>query len=261
MSRPFSAYSEAYEYARMRREDGIIEIRLHTKDQEFVWGPAPHRELPELFREVGDDRDNRVVILTGTGAVFTGPEASPDTRSAKTPYPPQKWYAVMREARQMLMNELDIDVPMIAAINGPAFRHMELALVCDVTIASEDAVFEDAAHFTHSILPPGDGMNIVLTELIGLNRSRYLTLTGQRLNALQAQSIGLINEVVPKDQVLARAWSLARYFAKKSDMLLRHTRLLMIQNLKKRMLESLSEHMLFEGMTQMDGAWPETGAS
>jgi enoyl-CoA hydratase/carnithine racemase len=236
----------------LRREDGILEIRLHHEGGEFVWGTGPHQELGGLFRNVGDDVGNRIVILTGTGSVFTGLEATPATRSVFASLTPREWYVVTREARQLLMNELDIDVPMIAAINGPAYRHMELALLCDILISSEDGVFEDAAHLPQGNLVPGDGMNLLLAELMGVNRARYLQLTGQRLTAAEAVAAGLVNEVVPKDEVLPRAWALARQLAQKPDLLLRHSRMLMTQRLKHLLIDHLTEHMLHEGIAQLD---------
>lgn len=256
MARRLAEYAPSYTCAALRREDGILEIRLQTNGGPFVWGRGPHTELPDLFREVGNDRENRVVILTGTGDVFTGPEATPATRSVSASIQPAEWYVVMREAKQMLMGELDIDVPMIAAVNGPAYRHMEFALLCDIVLASEDAVFEDAAHVAHGNLAPGDGMALILGLLMGVTRARYLCLTGQRLNAQQAMDYGLVNEVCPKDQVLARAWTLARELVKKPDILLRHSRLLMTQYMKNQLQQGLSEHLLYEGLAQLDQTDP-----
>jgi enoyl-CoA hydratase/carnithine racemase len=249
-------YAERFACAVLSRDEGILEIRLSHDGGPFVWGMQPHSELPVLWREVGDDIENRVVILTGTGDTFTGPEAVPATRSVKTSLEPAHWYRIMREARQLIMNELDIDVPMIAAVNGPAYRHMELALMCDIVVASDDAVFEDAAHVPAGNLAPGDGMNLLLAELMGVNRARYLHLTGQRLTAVQAREVGLVSEVVPKAEVLPRAWELARALAAKPDLLLRHSRLLMVQRLKRVMLEGLSEHLLYEGLAQLDSSDP-----
>jgi enoyl-CoA hydratase/carnithine racemase len=251
-TRAFHDYKDDYECARLEREDGILVMRLQTDGAEFRWSTDAHAELPHLFRDIGDDRENRVVILTGTGEVFTGPEASPTTRSVRTSMDPAHWIRIMREAKQMLLNELDIEVPMIAAVNGPAYRHMEFALLCDIVIASEDSVFEDAAHIQYGNLAPGDGMNIVLGLLMGVNRARYFHLTGQRLNAAQALDFGLVNEVVAKDQVLARAQVLARRLTEKPDSLLRASRLLITRKLKKELHESLEEHLLYEGLAQLD---------
>ena len=102
---------------------------------------------------------------------------------------------------------------MIAAINGPALRHSELPLLCDIVLASETAEFQDSAHFPTGLVP-GDGMHIVYPLLLGPNRGRYFLLTGQSIPARQAQELGLVGEVLPKDKVLARAWELAEQLAK-----------------------------------------------
>ncbi|HVW42357.1 MAG TPA: enoyl-CoA hydratase/isomerase family protein [Amycolatopsis sp.] len=254
--RTFDDYRDDYDCATLERHDGVLVMRLQTAGREFRWGVDAHAELPYLFRDIGEDRDNRVVVLTGTGDVFSGPEASPVTRSVTRSMPAADWLRIMREAKQMLLHELEIEVPMIAAVNGPAYRHMELALLCDIVVASEDAVFEDAAHIQHGHLAPGDGMNIVLELLMGVNRARYLHLTAQRLDAVQARDWGLVNEVVPKAQVRDRAMELARTLAEKPDSLLRASRLLMTQTLKKALSDSLESHLLYEGLAQLDQSDP-----
>src|SRR5256885_11523386 len=74
-------YANKYKSVRMERRDGILQMTLHTDGQSLRWGFGPHGELPEAFHDVGADRDNRVVILTGTGAEFSGPRATPGTSS------------------------------------------------------------------------------------------------------------------------------------------------------------------------------------
>ena len=256
MPRGLEDYKDDFECATLRRDNGILEVRLGTDGGEWVWGMKPHAELPYLWRAVGEDPENRVVILTGTGQNFSGPEATPVTRSVGNSLDPMHWFTIMREAKQMLMYELDVDVPMIAAINGPAYRHMEIALLCDIVLASEDAVFEDAAHVKHGNLAPGDGMNIVLGLLMGINRARYLHFTGQRLTAQEAKDYGLVNEVLPKDEVLDRAWELARQLAEKPDSLLRSSRMIVTNYLKREMFTILPEHLLYEGLAQLDQSDP-----
>src|SRR6266851_4957077 len=74
-------YANKYQCARFERRDGILLMTLHTDGGSLRWGFGPHGELPEAFHDVGADRDNRVVILTGTGAEFSGPRATPGTSS------------------------------------------------------------------------------------------------------------------------------------------------------------------------------------
>lgn len=66
-------YENKYQSARLERREGVLQVTLHSEGQSLRWGFLPHGELPELFHDIAADRDNRVVILTGTGAEFSGP--------------------------------------------------------------------------------------------------------------------------------------------------------------------------------------------
>ncbi len=93
------------------------------------------------------------------------------------------------------MNHLNIEVPMIAAVNGPALIHAELAVLCDIVIASDNAEFQDAPHFPNGVVP-GDGVHVVWPLVLGPNRGRYFLLTGQKLSAKEALDLGVVSEVV-----------------------------------------------------------------
>ena len=169
----------------MDRRDGILQLTFHTNGGPLQWGMLPHREFAEAFRDVGSDPENKVVIMTGTGDAFSGPRPTPQARMRSTP---GQWDRVYWEGKQLLMNLLDIEVPMISAINGPALRHSELPLLCDIVLAADDAEFQDSAHFPNGMVP-GDGMHIVYPLLLGMNRGRYFLLTGQIITARQAQEM------------------------------------------------------------------------
>jgi len=247
----FESYRDKFSCLRMRREDGILEMRLHTDDGPLRWGLVPHGELPDAFAEVGRDRDNRVVILTGTGDEFSGLRATAATRSLSQGITATAYDRVHWEGRALLMNLLNIECPVIAAINGPAWRHCEIPLLSDIVLASETAQFQDSAHFMSGMLP-GDGMHIVMPLLMGLNRGRYFLLTGQTLGATEAKELGLVNEVLPQDQVLARAWEHARLLAAKPTLLLRYTRLMFTEHLRKRMQDLLGYGLAMEGLALME---------
>ena len=250
MSR-FDSYKDKFSCLRMRREDGILEMRLHTDDGPLRWGLIPHGELPDAFAEVGRDRDNRVVILTGTGDEFSGIRANVASRSLAQGITARAYDRVHWEGRALLMNLLNIECPVIAAINGPAWRHCEIPLLSDIVLASDTAQFQDSAHFMSGMLP-GDGMHIVMPLLMGMNRGRYFLLTGQTLSAHEAQALGLVNEVLPADQVLARAWEHARLLAARPTLLLRYTRLMFTEHLRKRMQDLLGYGLAMEGLALME---------
>src|SRR5208282_1965159 len=106
--------------------------------------------------------------------------------------------------KHLLMNLLDIEVPIVAAVNGPALVHAEIPVLSDIVIAAESAEFQDAPHFPNGIVP-GDGVHVVWPLVLGTNRGRYFLLTGQKLSAREAQTLGVVSEVVSRDKLLARA--------------------------------------------------------
>jgi enoyl-CoA hydratase/carnithine racemase len=251
MRASFDQYSQAYEHARLERVDGICMIRLHSDDGPLVWGDSPHTELGYLFEDVGRDPDNRVVILTGTGDEFI---ARLDT-SWVGGMDPAKWDKILQHGRRLLLNLLDIEVPVIAAINGPATVHAELGLLADIVLASENVTFRDAPHFRYGTVP-GDGVHIVWPLLLGPNRGRYFLLTGQRLSSTEARDLGIVGEVLPSDELLDRAWALARDLARQPDMALRYARLCLTQSIKRMMVDDLGFGLALEGLGAYQ-SWPK----
>ena len=140
---------------------------------------------------------------------------------------------------------------MIGAINGPALRHSELPLLSDIVLAAEEATFQDSAHFVNGLVP-GDGMHIVYPLLLGLNRARYFLLTGQTISAAEAQQMGLVNEVLPREELLPRAWALAEQLAQQPPLVLRYSRVLLTQQLKRQMQDILGYGLALEGLGQAE---------
>src|SRR3954466_13652346 len=224
----FDDYSRTYRFIKMERRGGILQMTLHTDGGPLQWNLDAQVEFVRAFTEVGADRDNRIVILTGTGNEFSGPRLDPDApffHGAKLT--PAGVHEVFVNARKMVNAVIGIEVPMIAAVNGPAKRHADLALTCDIVIAADDVTFEDTAHFHNGGIVPGDGVNVLYTMLLGLNRARYLMLMGQVLKAQDAKELGLVAELMPREKLLPRAWEIAGQLASKPDMLLCYARAVM----------------------------------
>jgi enoyl-CoA hydratase/carnithine racemase len=240
----FESYRDKYENARMKREDGILEVALHTRGGPLEFNGYVHEALVHAFRDIGDDRENHVVILTGTGDEFCA-RISPEGFDF---FSPMGYDKILREGTKVLENILDIEVPMIAAINGPVTVHSEYALLCDIVLAAEGAYFQDAPHAAFGIVP-GDGLHVVWPEVIGEIRGRYFLLTGQKLGAAEAKEYGAVNEVARREALLPRAWELARYLSKQSPLTLRYTRMALSTRFRRRLQESLSYGLALEGIS------------
>jgi enoyl-CoA hydratase/carnithine racemase len=245
------AYANSFDCIHMRREGGILELRLHTNDGPLLWGFKPHQELGRAFRAIGQDPENHVVILTGTGNEFTGPRASEGVEKGFHKMTPEAWEPIHAEMVDIIDSLLSIQSIVIAAVNGPATRHIELALLSDIIIATENAEFQDSAHFPEG-LTAGDGINVMTPMIMGLNRSRYFHLTGQTLSAKVALEWGLISEIVSSEQLMIRAWELARRIKRAKPMVIRHQRILFTHEIRRRMLDLVSYGMAFEGLEIAD---------
>lgn len=249
--RRFDEYASAYQHVVMHRDDsGILEVRLHSDGGPLVWGAGPHSELGHCFGDIAADSGNRIVILTGTGDRFL---AHLD-HSWVGPMTPAKWDAIFTDGRRLLTNLLQIEVPVIAAVNGPARVHAELAVLGDIVIASADADFQDAPHFRYGTVP-GDGVHVIWPLLLGINRGRHFLLTGRRLTASEALELGVVSEVVEPDVLMDRAREIARDLARQPDTTLRYTRAALTQTLKQLMISTLGYGLALEGLGAYS-SWP-----
>jgi len=242
-------YSQRYEHIHFKREDGILEVRLHSDGGEIIWDYLAHTECSYVFEDINRDPENKVVILTGSGGAFIREE-----QIAGFQVTPEVWASVLVDARRLLTSLLDVQAPMIAAINGPATIHADLALLCDITIAAEHTVFADAPHALNGLVP-GDGVHVVWPLLLGPNRARYFLLTGQEIGAQDAKTLGVVNEVLPADEVLPRAWECARMLRSRPEAATRLTRSAMVHSIKKLMEDSLDYGLALEGLAAISH-WP-----
>ena len=245
-----SDYEKKYQHVKFKREDGILQVTLHTDGADLIWAAGPHEECGYLFEDIGRDPENKVIILTGSGDTFIQKE---DLRGLTVT--PEIWAKIHYDAKRLIMSHLDIEVPMIAAINGPATVHAELALLCDINLAAEHAIFADHPHIPSGLVP-GDGVHVIWPLLLGFNRGRYFLLTGQELSAQEALDLGVVNEVLPKGDLLPRAWQLARTIRQRPELPIRFARTAMVHQLKKLMHENLGYGIAMEGVAALS-YWPD----
>ncbi|MBX9880431.1 MAG: enoyl-CoA hydratase/isomerase family protein [Sphingomonas sp.] len=246
----FATYQNAFPHAKLTRKDnGVLEIALHTSGSKLVFNGHTHEEFVELFHQVGEDRDNRVVILTGTGDAFMD-AIDPEGFDFFTP---EGYDKILREGRKVLSNILDIEVPMITALNGPVLLHSEYALLTDIILATPETVFQDKPHFDFGIVP-GDGIHLLWPEVIGSIRGRYFVLTRQVLDAETAKDYGVVNEIVAADRLLARAHEIADGIAALPPLTSRYTRIALTQKLRRVIDEGTTMGLALEGISAAEVA-------
>ncbi|ADP82356.1 enoyl-CoA hydratase/isomerase family protein [Pseudofrankia inefficax] len=252
----FEVYAEKYaEYFVMHRRDGILELRMHTDGGPARFDFAVHNAWAQAWQEIGNDPDNEVLIITGTGdrwlgvpdPVVTDPAAAA-ARLRQGERPRDFAYEhTYYDATKLLENFVfGIEIPTIAAINGPSVAHTEFALLCDITLASTAATIVDP-HFLVGAAP-GDGQQLTLQELIGTKRAAYHLYTGEPIGAQQALELGLVNEVLAADRLLPRAWELAEAIMKAPRAARRLTHAIAQRPWKRRLVQDLGfglAHQMF----------------
>lgn len=265
----FDEYAERYDFAALRRADGILEARFHTDGGSFRWSRKAHRTLPQLWSDISADQENRALILTGTGDSYCAGVESlgiPGGPPAPRPgfqvggIPADLWNNSYTEGKKLLLNLLDIDVPVIAAVNGPALVHAEIPVLSDVVLAAPSAVFQDP-HLSGELtggsgLVAGDGGHVVWPMLLGPNRGRYFVMTAQRLSAEEALSLGVVNEIVPAEKLGERAWAIARSLVRLSPLATRYSRVAMTQHIKRLLVQDLGYGLALEGLAASVGFGP-----
>ena len=239
-------YENKYENVKFERRNGILQVTFHTQGGSLKWSRLAAGEFGYAFTDIGSDPENRVVIITGTGDDYCA--EFPATESRRTP---KTWDRTMWVGKRLLFNLLEIEVPIIGAVNGPALFHAEIPVMSDIVLASENATFQDAPHFPRGVVP-GDGVHVIWPLLLGQNRGRYFLFTGQTLSAKEAQELGVVAEVLPRDRLLPRAWELAEQLAEQPDLTLRYSRVAMTLQLKRQMQDMLGYGLAIEGLAAVD---------
>jgi enoyl-CoA hydratase/carnithine racemase len=221
----------------LSRDGGVLTVRMHTGGGPALWSRGLLNAWNLLLRDIAADRDSEVVIITGTGDRWIGGVDPASFAEPPSTWPSDLLTEQLNDGVKLLERlVVDIDVPTIAAINGPGPR-LEIALMCDLTLCTPQSVFADGNFGAGSV--PGDGMYLALSELVGPKRAAYLAYTGTGLTADEARDLGLVNEVHPADRIYARAQELARAIMARPRISRRLTHSLVSRNWQRRVVDDL----------------------
>jgi len=238
------AYFTAYRSVKLTRDtQGVLIMEFHSDGGPLTFRASDHTDFVEAFYRISQDRDNKIVILTGAGGEFI-PDI--DFSSFGNVADPGVWSQVHDEGAQILENLANIRVPMIAAVEGRAHVHSEYALLADVIVAGEGATFNDVPHFAGGIVP-GDGIFTAWSYRAGAGRAEAFLLNPQPLTARTAHEWGVVAEVVPNGKALSRARELAALYLKTPEVTRRNTRVHFVQPLKERIVREVGYGLSVEG--------------
>jgi enoyl-CoA hydratase/carnithine racemase len=229
----------SYEAIRSETRDGVATVTLNRPNVHNAMNETMRRELVDVFDTIATSDDVRCVIVTGAGErAFS---AGADIREFVESGSPTRF----REARRRLDFRQAMDrcwQPIIAAIRGHCFGGgLEMALACDIRIASEDSRL-GLTEVDLAIIPGGGGTQR-LPRLIGRGKALELILTAARIPASEALAMGIVERVVPPDRLHTEAQALARSIADKAPVALRYAKEAVVKGLEL----SLADGLRLEG--------------
>ena len=217
----------SYEFLKLDQHGPISVLTLNRPDVMNAWNAKMRGELRDAVRALVEDDELRVAIVTGTGRAFSAGE---DVRGMGdlTAVGPRGFRRRVRMIHNVFDDIEQMEVPVIAALNGVAAGGgLELALSCDFRFAADTARMGLPENNVGLI--PGSGGISRLVKLVGPAKAKRLVMTGEIIPAARALDIGLIDEVVPADQLMTRAMEFATQLAAKAPLALGTAKLVINQ--------------------------------
>lgn len=232
----------------IEREGAVVTARMNRPEtRNALTEPAQMQEFEELCRSIRNDRSVKALVLTGVGSAFCAGGNVKDMQQRRGIFAgsPHEVAESYRNTIQRIPLALyHVDVPVIAAVNGPAIgAGLDLACMCDVRVAAENALFAES--FVKVGIVPGDGGAWLLPRVIGMPRASLMAFTGDTIDAAKALDYGLVAEVVPADRLQAHAQALAQRIAANPSHVLRLT---------KRLLRE-GQHMRLDSLLELSAAF------
>ena len=224
------------------REGAIVTLTMNQPEtRNALTGNNAVQEFVDACDAIRLDTTIRCVIVTGAGPVFcSGGNVKDMQRFFNQDIKPDLIREEYRNGIQRLPKALyNLDVPVIAAINGPAIgAGLDLTCMCDIRIASDKATFAES--FVKVGIVPGDGGAWLLPRAVGMSKASEMAFTGEALNAQEALACGLVSRVVAPDALMDEALKLARKITASPGAVLRMTKRLLREG-ERSSLESLLE--------------------
>jgi enoyl-CoA hydratase len=203
------------------RPNGVLLVTLNRPDVFNATNARLHWELTQIWKTVDDDPQTKVVLVTGKGKAFSaGGDIEMLDQMAGNP---EAVARSMREAADIVYNMVNLDKPIVSAINGVAVgAGLAVALMADISIMSETARLTDG-HLRLGV-GAGDHAVIIWPILCGMAKAKYYLLTAEFIDGKEAERIGLVSLCAPPDQLMDKAWEVANKLAAGSQHAIRWTK-------------------------------------
>ena len=225
----------------------VVTIRIDRPEAFNAVNEQMHEELAHVFRAAQHDAGD-VFVLTGTDRAFcAGGDVDWFQEMIDTP---DKFSSIGADAKAIVMGLLELDKPIISAVNGPAAGlGASIALLCDVVMISEAAKIGDP--HVAMVLVAGDGGALIWPQLIGFNRAKEYLMTGDMIPADEAYRLGLVNHVVPADELMARAYGLAERLGNGASQSINWTKTIVNMPLRQIAVQAMETAMGYEALTNL----------
>ena len=242
MSTPFLDYAQA---------DGIVTLTMNRPEQRNALSEtAQMMEFVEACDRITGDASVRLVILTGAGTAFSAGGNIKHMRAKRgfaSGSPLDIRNAYLAGIARIPLALYEMEVPTIAAVNGPAIgAGMDLACMCDIRIASDAASF--ASSFVKIGIVPGDGGAWLLSRIVGPSKALELMLHGETFGADEALRIGLVTQVVPASELMAAALAFGRRISRHPPQVVRLTKRLLREGQRVDLRTSLEMSSAFQAL-------------
>lgn len=240
---------ESYAFLQIAIAEKIAVVTLNRPDARNAINPELKRELETIWLDLADDQDVNVIVLTGAGAAFcAGGDVKGMAARAGTAAAAQTMLSTPSRARRLIQNMLEVEQPIIGAINGDAVgAGATLALFCDITVMAEDARIGDP--HVRVGLAAGGGGAVIWPLLLGPARGKEFLLRGHLVKGKEAERIGLVNHAVPAANVLPHAMEIAQELAAGATWAQRWSKLVVNKWLKEQVNLILDASLAFEMVT------------
>jgi enoyl-CoA hydratase/carnithine racemase len=237
------------------RADGAVRIlTLNEPDTLNAFTEDLHEQIVDVWADVEADDDCRAVVLTGAGRTFSAGGSYEDFEGRRVDQARRR--RSLRLARRLADEMIEVAVPVVAAVNGPAVGlGCTVATLSDIVFMAEDAWMADT-HVSVALVA-GDGGAVTWPAHTSLLRAKQYLLTGDRLGAHEAVELGLANFVVPGDRLLDEALAFAHRLAAQPPQALQETKAILNQHLRANAVRALGYGLATESQSHDTAEYAE----